>query len=100
MIAANRMEERTVQKRLNEVEAIEGIRSRNPQASQKGLARQIAARNFNDPQDRTASANVVGRPFLSIYSVIRRYDTRINKAVQRVNAVVQQHMQPATAGAL
>jgi hypothetical protein len=65
-----------------------------------GVRPQAAAgtgRNFNDPQDRTASANVVGRPFLSIYSVIRRYDTRINKAV---GDVVQQHTMPATAGAL
>lgn len=54
----------------DEVSAIRKIRTDNPKAPAKTLARRIGSGEFSF----IGEGSIQGRPFLSTYSVIRRYD--------------------------
>lgn len=61
----------------NEAEAIRRIRDRNPNMAVVKLATKIDGKDFNPDTKDFADAKITGvRPYLSIYSVIRRYDDR------------------------
>jgi len=60
-----------------EVAAIQAIRTRNPNVGQKTLARKIVNRDFTEKSiDYSDSRKAYWRSFLSVYSVIRRFDAK------------------------
>lgn len=70
----------------HEVDAIEAIREANRFVGQYILAKRIKKREFPVP---CYGSNDIGiRSVLSIYSVIRRYDARVKKAVSNAVAAV------------
>lgn len=62
----------------SEVLAIQKLRAKYPDIGQSTLARKIKNSTFETEADNVLALNAgsVGRPLLSIYSVIRRYDAK------------------------
>jgi len=68
----------------DEVAAIREIRALNPAVPAKTLARRISTGDF----PFIGQGSICGRPFLSTYSVIRRYDAK-QKARANVERLIQ-----------
>lgn len=69
------------QNNQSEIDAIHALRDRYPEMSQTSLARRIGIIDFCMPENVRLATAASKRPYLSTYSVIRRYDAKRKAAV-------------------